>query len=163
MKLFSQLFHDLDGSKTNERLKRFVEYQGSRSGRFDLGLLVLSGNRVKSAVKTRELREFVAVRTGYPDWVIEECYDRVGDLAETLSLLIGDNDSARTIHLHQAVSEHIKPLVYMDRQDRQDALSQTWNKLRRIDLLPFHKILTGGFRMGISKGNLLKHLAWQEA
>ena len=161
MKLFSQLFHDLDGlTKTNERLKRLAEYFKEADPVDSIwACWFLSGNRVKGAVKTRELREFVAVRTGYPDWVIEECYDRVGDLAETLSLLIGDNDSAQEpIHLHQAVSEHIKPLVYMDRQDRQDALSQTWNTFRSIDLLPFHKILTGGFRMGISKGNLCKAL-----
>ena len=79
MKLFSQLFHDLDGlTKTNERLKRLAEYFKEADPVDSIwACWFLSGNRVKGAVKTRELREFVAVRTGYPDWVIEECYDRV--------------------------------------------------------------------------------------
>ena len=95
MKLFSQLFQDLDGlTNTNERLKRLAAYFKEADPTDSIwACWFLAGNRVKGAVKTRELREFVASRTGYPDWMIEECYDRVGDLAETLSLLIGDEGS----------------------------------------------------------------------
>ena len=54
----------------------------------------LSGNRIKGAIKTGELRLFSSERSGLPLWLIEESHDRVGDLAETISLLIGKRERA---------------------------------------------------------------------
>ena len=37
--------------------------------------------------------------SGFPDWMIAECYDHVGDLAETLALLV--QDKTKVCHLIQ--------------------------------------------------------------
>ena len=47
----------------------------------------------------------------------------------------------------------------MDTAERRERIFEAWDLLGEKELLPFHKLLTGGFRMGVSKGNLCKALA----
>ncbi|MBT3541357.1 MAG: ATP-dependent DNA ligase, partial [Opitutae bacterium] len=90
MKEFSQLFHDLDeATKTNDRLDHLVKYLTDADPKDSIWVCwFLAGNRIKGAIKTSELRTFASERSGLPQWLLEECHDRVGDLAETISLLI---------------------------------------------------------------------------
>ena len=87
MKTFSDLFHDLDClTKTNQKLDRLVSYFENAPTEDAIWVCwFLSGNRIKGVVKTSELRRFVSDRVKLPIWLIEECHDRVGDLAETIS------------------------------------------------------------------------------
>ena len=94
-----------------------------------------------------------------PLWLLEESYERVGDLAETISLLVRGDPQAVPMSLSEIVEQILYPLVSADSSESQDILLGVWNKLRPIDLLPFHKLLTGGFRIGVSRGNLCKALA----
>ena len=96
MKKFASLFHDLDGmTKTNDRLDRLVHYFKDADPEDSIWVCwFLSGNRIKGAIKTGELRAFVSEKVNLPIWLIEECHDRVGDLAETISLLAGSMGSA---------------------------------------------------------------------
>ena len=90
MKLFARLFHDLDTmTKTNDRIDRLVEYFRNSPEEDAIWVCwLLSGNKIKGVLKTGELRKFVANRANLPVWMMEECHDRVGDLAETVSLLL---------------------------------------------------------------------------
>ena len=89
MKKFASLFHDLDSmTKTNERLDRLMTYFEDASPKDSIWVCwFLAGNRIKGAIKTGELRSFLSEKVNLPIWLIEECHDRVGDLAETVSLL----------------------------------------------------------------------------
>ena len=86
MKLFSQLFHDLDNlTKTNDRIDRLVTYFEEALPEDALWVSwFLSGNRMKGIIKTGELRSFAAQRCGLPLWLVEDSHDKVGDLAETI-------------------------------------------------------------------------------
>ncbi len=161
MKLFSRLFHDLDElTKTNERIDRLARYfEESDPVDSIWACWFLAGNRIKRAIKTSELRSFASGRTGFPDWLVAESHDRVGDLAETLSLLVDQHRSGRSIALNEVVETFIQPLVFMDSMGRKELINQAWDTLGSEALLPFHKLLTGAFRMGVSKGNLCKALA----
>ena len=161
MKFFSRLFHDLDElTKTNDRIDRLGRYlEESKPEDSIWACWFLAGNRIKGAVKTSELRSFASDRTGFPDWLVAESHDRVGDLAETLSLLVEDHGAGRTLSLSEVVETLIQPMVSMDAMGRKESINRAWDTLRSADLLPFHKLLTGAFRMGISKGNLCKALA----
>ena len=119
----------------------------------------LAGNRIKGAIKTSELRTFASERSGLPQWLIEECHDRVGDLAETISLLVSTEGGGAILSLSELISKFIEPMIGMDTEERKDNIFTVWNILGEVDFLPFHKLLTGGFRMGVSKGNLCKALA----
>ena len=161
MQGFSELFHDLDGmTKTGDRIDRMIAYFKSADPE-DTGWAswFLAGNRIKGAVRTGDLRQWASVQSGWPLWLIEESYERVGDLAETLSLLIVGNSEAKPLSLAEVVEQMLLPLVSADGMEKADRVRQAWEHLRPMDLLPFHKLLTGGFRVGVSKGNLCKALA----
>ena len=147
-------------TKTNDRLDRLVHYFKSADPEDSIWVCwFLSGNRIKGAIKTGELRTFVSEKVNLPIWLIEECHDRVGDLAETISLLAGSMGSARSLGLNQTIRKFLLPLRGMDSDDRKELLFKVWDHLSMEEMLPFHKLLTGGFRMGVSKGNLCKALA----
>jgi DNA ligase-1 len=161
MREFAELFHDLDGmTKTGDRIDRMSTYFRDADPN-DAGWAAwfFAGNRIKGAVRTGELREWVAQRANLPLWLLEESYERVGDLAETISLLVRGDPQAVPMSLSEIVEQILYPLVSADSLESQDILLGAWNKLRPIDLLPFHKLLTGGFRIGVSRGNLCKALA----
>jgi DNA ligase-1 len=158
---FSELFHDLDGmTKTGDRIARMIAYFKTADPK-DAGWAgwFLAGNRIKGAVRTGDLREWASAKSGWPLWLIEESYERVGDLAETLSLLIPPNQEAEPSSLIEIVEDILLPLVSADGVEKAERVRQAWDRLRPMDLLPFHKLLTGGFRVGVSKGNLCKALA----
>ena len=161
MKKFARLFHDLDqATKTNDRIDYLIKYFKTANEEDSVWVCwFLSGNRIKGAVKTSELRNFASERSGLPMWLIEECHDRVGDLAETLSLLVGKGQSKNELGLNEVIMEILEPMVFLDFDGRREKIFTIWDLLSEFELLPFHKLLTGGFRMGVSKGNLCKALA----
>jgi len=162
LKEFSQLFHDLDeATKTNDRLDHLVQYLTDADPKDSIWVCwFLAGNRIKGAIKTSELRTFASERSGLPQWLLEECHDRVGDLAETISLLIASQGEGRgKVGLAELIGKFIEPMVGMEIEQRRENIFAAWDFLGEKDFLPFHKLLTGGFRMGVSKGNLCKALA----
>ena len=161
MREFSQLFHDLDEStKTNDRIDQLVKYLLEASPEDSIWVCwFLAGNRIKGAIKTSELRTFASERSGLPQWLLEECHDRVGDLAETISLLVATEGSGEILSLSEWIIKFIEPMIGMDTEERRENIFRVWDFLGEQDFLPFHKLLTGGFRMGVSKGNLCKALA----
>ena len=161
MNKFSQLFNDLDEStKTNDRLDHLVKYLIESAPEDSIWVCwFLAGNRIKGAIKTSELRTFASERSGLPLWLLEECYDRVGDLAETISLLVSTEGEGEIISLSELIGKFIEPMIGMNTEERRQNIFTVWDFLSEKDFLPFHKLLTGGFRMGVSRGNLCKALA----
>ena len=161
MKKFASLFHDLDSmTKTNDRLDRLVTYFENACHEDSIWVCwFLAGNRIKGAIKTGELRSFLSEKVNLPIWLIEECHDRVGDLAETVSLLAGSDSGNKALGLNETIRKFLLPLRAMDTEERKTTLYRGWDQLSMDEMLPFHKLLTGGFRMGVSKGNLCKALA----
>src|SRR5690606_870765 len=112
MQRFTQLFDELDATtRTGEKLaalrRYFTEAPPSDAA---WALALLGGGRVIRAVSSRRLRDWLADETGYPHWLIGESYDAVGDLAETLALLLPGGDEASHAPLHEIVEERILPL-----------------------------------------------------
>jgi DNA ligase-1 len=161
MKKFAALFNDLDSmTKTNDRLDRLVTYFENACHEDSIWVCwFLAGNRIKGAIKTGELRSFLSEKVNLPLWLIEECHDRVGDLAETVSLLAGSDSGNKSLGLDKIIRGFLLPLRAMDTEERKTTLYRAWDHLSMDEMLPFHKLLTGGFRMGVSKGNLCKALA----
>lgn len=187
MKRFTSLFMALDSTtRTNEKLAALREYfQEAPPADAAWALWVLSGERLRRSVSTTRLREWVAHRSGTPLWLVEECYDAVGDLAETLALLLpwGEQGAAplqegppqegclqegppqkRPLQespppLHIVMEEWIAPLRSQDDETRERSLNRFWDRLHGQELLVFHKLLTGGFRVGVGKKLVTRALA----
>ncbi len=90
MQLFARLFTELDTTtRTVEKVQALARYfTAAPPHDAAWALYFLTGRRIKRAIKTRLLREWLSADTGLPLWIIDESYDAVGDLAETLALLL---------------------------------------------------------------------------
>jgi DNA ligase-1 len=90
VKAFTRLFTELDETtRTSEKLAALERYFAvAAPADAAWALAFLSGQGVPRAVTSRQLREWTAEAAGLPLWLVEECYEAVGDLAETMALLV---------------------------------------------------------------------------
>ncbi len=162
MKDFALLFDRLDQTTaTKAKLAALVDFfRAAEPDDAAWAVSFLTGKRLKRLVNTRELRAWTALATGLPGWLIEDAYEQVGDLAETMHLLLppGD-DTAATIGLAALVETRIKPLKDLDDEQRRDAVMALWRELDGSERFLFNKLLTGGFRVGVSKRLVTRALA----
>ena len=97
MKAFSDLFTNIDETtSTNEKIDALVAYFAKADPEDAIWCVaLLSGRRPKRTVKTSELWEWSGELSGLPVWLQAESYHIVGDLAETISLILPKNTSTR--------------------------------------------------------------------
>ncbi|QUS34978.1 ATP-dependent DNA ligase [Falsirhodobacter algicola] len=121
-------------------------------------IALLSGRRPKRAVNSTELRLWAAEAAGIPLWLFEEAYPVVGDLAETISLVL----PPATRPEDRPLSDWIGDLVALTGRPaemRQAAILDAWDRLTGGERFLFNKLITGGFRMGVSQGLMVRALA----
>jgi DNA ligase-1 len=113
MRQFTELFTALDTTtRTVEKVQALERYFAQTPARDAVwGLYFLSGRRVKRAVNTRLLRDWLSAETGLPLWIIDESYDAVGDLAETLALLL-PNQLISTANPPPATTDVAKGMLF---------------------------------------------------
>jgi DNA ligase-1 len=165
MKRFTELFMELDASnRTTAKLAALKRYFGEApSADAAWAVYFLTGQRVKRVVRAVNLREWAAEACGFPLWMLEECYQHVGDLAETLALLMnnrGPSESDATAPpLHQLVETRILALRGLEPEAQRQHLLGTWDELSGDACFVFNKLITGGFRVGVSKTLVNRALA----
>ena len=165
MKHFAHLYAQLDATtKTNEKIAALVSYFSAvPADDAALAVHLLNGNRPKRAVATAKLHAFAARAAGLAPWLFAESYDVVGDLAETIALVVPHHVSTEpnvpslanwlnvTIpDLATLVSK--KELLDMPEDALYSALYSHWFNLNYYECLVFNKLITGGFRVGVSAG-----------
>lgn len=115
----------------------------------------LTGRRLKRIVKVSDLRQWAAQSCGFPLWMVEECYGHVGDLAETLALLLANRDlrseKVEAPGLCEVVEEQLLPLRGLSDPEQQARMLELWASLDSDACFVCNKLLTGGFRVGVSK------------
>lgn len=167
MKAFTKLFAEVDATtSTNEKvaaLKRYFATVPPIDAMW--AVLILTGRLEKRVITSRALREAFLLSTGYPDWLFEESYNHVGDTAETLSLLL------RSLEIAPAVSAREKPLHFWmeteiprlsaikDPTARAVELMACWRDLTADEIFIFNKLMTGGFRVGVSEKLVVRALS----
>ena len=105
MQRFSALYLSLDSStSTRHRVQAMQDYFAQVPAE-DAAWAVyfLAGGKPRQAVGTRVLRETGARAAGMPDWLFDECYEAVGDLAETLALILPPPRVVSDLPLHHWV------------------------------------------------------------
>lgn len=90
MKAFAELYAQLDATtSSNAKLAAMRDYfEKAAAEDAAWAVYFLSGGRPRQLVPTRVLREQAMTLANLPEWLFEESYQAVGDLAETLSLLL---------------------------------------------------------------------------
>jgi DNA ligase 1 len=161
MRAFADLYQTLDRT-TSSRLKvaAMVEYFG-RIKEDDAAWAVyfLAGGKIKRLLPIAHLRAYAQRQTGLPVWLFEECYQTVGDLAETIALLLPPPQTERDTDLNQWVTEGLLPLQSLSDEQRSSSLDELldgWDTNTRFICL---KLITGGFRVGVSRLLVTRALA----
>ena len=161
MKAFAELYLRLDSTtSSNAKLEALRGYFASAPAE-DAAWAVyfLAGGRPRQLVPTRVLRELAGALAGLPDWLFEESYQAVGDLAETISLLLPESHQQDQEGLAHWVENHLLPLRGLPPEDIQQRLPPLWTRLDRPSLMLCLKLITGSFRVGVSKLLVTRALA----
>lgn len=161
MKLFTRLYFELDASTRMTDKVRALEGYFREAPPADAAwaLSFLIGRRLPRGVTTTQLRHYAAEFAGIPAWMVEECYEAVGDLAETLALLLPEPTATASLPLHVLVEERLLPMPTLAESDRRRMLEQTWSQLSGPERFLWHKLLTGGFRVGAGRTLTARALA----
>ena len=90
MEQFVSLFHQLDSTtSSNAKVRLLSQYFESANPMDSLWVISLFiGKRPKRTVTLSLLREWAAEISDIPNWLFEESYHVIGDLAETIAILI---------------------------------------------------------------------------
>jgi DNA ligase-1 len=161
MDRFTQLFAELDATtRTTEKVAAMESYFAVAPPEDAAwALFFLTGRKIKRAVNTRLLREWVSAETNVPAWLVDESYDAVGDLSETLTLLLPEVATTVDLPLHQLIEERLLPLKELDVERQRELVVDTWRMLNTAERLVWHKLIMGEFRIGVARTLVVRALA----
>jgi len=161
MKHFTALFSALDQTtKTTEKTKALVEFFSQASDRDKVWTIALfSHRRPRRTVTTSLLREWAAEKAGIPLWLFEESYHVVGDLAETIAKVLPERVKQEEEKDLSTWIDYIMSLKDEDELVKKQQITQAWDSLTSDERFLFNKIITGGFRVGVSQKLVTKALA----
>ncbi len=167
MRAFSELFAALDRTTSlNDKLAALVAYLravGAADGAWAVALL--SGRRPKKPVNRRIAQEALVEYLGIQPWVIDASYELVGDLGETCSLLIDTLRPVRATDVaHAPLAEWMEtrlPAIAALEDDaaKKRRLIGWWEELSQGEIFLLQKLISGGFRVGVSESLVVKALA----
>ena len=160
MKDFAALFSTIDQTtKTTIKTRALAEYFTTADKQDRIWTIALfSGRRPRRAVTTTRLREWAAEVAGIPLWLFEECYPVVGDLAETIALVLPATPTTTDASLSNWINS-LKDLSNVPEEARKDMVLQAWQKVGGTERFVFNKLITGGFRMGVSQKLMTRALS----
>ena len=160
MKQFSDLFSTIDQStKTTAKVEALAAYFDAAPKADRVWTIAMfSGRRPKRTVTTTRLREWAADQAGIPMWLFEEAYPIVGDLAETITLVLPPA-SRQSDHSLSHWIDYIRALAPLDDTERKSRVLDAWDQLDTTARFLFNKLITGGFRVGISQKLMTRALS----
>ncbi|MEW9919481.1 ATP-dependent DNA ligase [Marimonas sp. MJW-29] len=160
MKRFATLFNAIDQStRTTVKVAALAAYFADAEETDKLWTVALfSGRRPKRAVTTTRLREWAAEVAGIPLWLFEDSYAIVGDLAETIALVLPPNTSVKDRPLSHWIND-LRALANVDEPARKTFVLDAWQRLGGTERFLFNKLITGGFRVGISQKLMTRALS----
>jgi len=161
MKAFADLYAALDETtKTNAKVEAMVDYfRRARPDDAAWAVYFLIGRKPRQVVPTSKLRAWAAAEAGISDWLFEESYHAVGDLAETVALLLPEPSTSSDVPLREWVEGRLLPLRGADEADQHAAMLRAWSELDGRQRFVWNKLITGSFRVGVSQGLVTKALA----
>ena len=160
MRKFASLIKTIDSTnKTNLKVEALSNYFLKSSNDDTLwAIALMSHRRPKRPVTTTLIRQWASQESNLPQWLFEESYHIVGDLAETISLLIPQEDFSEKISLTNCIKEIIN-LKDQKEEEKKKYLLKRWKGFNSYERFVFNKILTGGFRIGISQKLMTRALS----
>ncbi|PMV25901.1 MULTISPECIES: ATP-dependent DNA ligase [unclassified Pseudomonas] len=161
MKAFAELYANLDATtSSNAKLAALQAYfRDAAPEDAAWAVYFLSGGRPRQLVPTRLLRDMATEASGIEPWLFEESYQSVGDLAETISLLLPESTYTSEDGLAVWLEEKLLPLRGLPPLELAERLPALWAQLDQPSLMVCIKLITGSFRVGVSKLLVTRALA----
>lgn len=160
MRKFAELFTELDQTtKTNAKIDALANYFAVSDAADALwAVALLTGKKPKRTVKTSELKTWSMELSGIHEWLFEESYHVVGDLAETITLLLPASET-QTDYSLSGMMALLKTLDTKTEEQRKHIIQEIWMQLSTTERFVFNKLITGSFRVGVSQQLVIKALA----
>jgi DNA ligase-1 len=164
MHRFSQLYEVLDATtRTNAKVEAIAAYfRAVPAEDAAWAVFFLTGQRLTRLISGRTLREWALRFTGLPDWLVIDAHAAVGDSAETTTLLLDEQETVgegASLPLHRWLEERILPLRGQSSEHQYAEITAWWRALPRAERFVLNKLLTGGFRVGVSHLLVVRALA----
>ncbi|QHD05689.1 ATP-dependent DNA ligase [Pseudomonas sp. R76] len=161
MKAFAELYANLDATTSSNAKLAALQAYFRQAPAEDAAWAVyfLSGGRPRQLVPTRLLRDMATEASGIEPWLFEESYQSVGDLAETISLLLPESSYTSEDGLAVWLEDKLLPLRGLPPLELAERLPALWAQLDQPSLMVCIKLITGSFRVGVSKLLVTRALA----
>jgi DNA ligase 1 len=152
MKHFTDLFIRLDRTnKTNEKVEALRSYFLSAPDEDKIwALAVFTGRRPPGVFKRNQLVAWALELANIPEWLFRESYGSVGDLAETISLILPTASSSD----ERSLNDWFRSLIVLSGasdEEKKKFLTDAWRHLSPYEVFVFNKLLMGSLRMGASQ------------
>jgi DNA ligase-1 len=158
---FAALYRRLDGITGNlarlAALRAYFETAPAEDAAW--AVYFLAGGKPTQLVPTRVLYDAAHAATGLPEWLVDESYDAVGDLAETIALIVSDGETGEDIGLARWMQERLLPLRGRAPADQIARLRAMWQQMDFWERFTSLKLITGGLRAGVSRLLVTRALA----
>jgi DNA ligase 1 len=153
MKHYARLFAELDGTTSTKAKVEALQRYFARTPAPDAAWAVyfLAGGKPRQVVKTATLRALACDAAGINDWLFEECYQAVGDLAETIAYILPLQDTESDLGLADWVENRLLPLRGLPEDEVARRVRGYWQELDAQGRFLLVKLVGGGFRVGVSK------------
>ncbi|WP_158904742.1 ATP-dependent DNA ligase [Burkholderia sp. L27(2015)] len=161
MKRFAALYNALDATtSTSAKLAALVDYFRAAPAR-DAAWAVyfLAGGKPRQSVPTRVLRTLAAERAGLSEWLFDEAYQAVGDLAETIAHVMPDALHTSDLGLADWIETRVLILRGLSPEALRIRLGEYWDQLDWGGRFLLTKLIGGGFRVGVSRQLVTRALA----
>jgi DNA ligase-1 len=166
---FCALFDALDrASGTTERVHLLAEHLREAPAA-DAAWTVhcLLGGQRRRLITARRLRQICREGSGLPEWLFEDCQAHVGDSAEVIALLWPRRaggagaaaGEAALAPLHVWMERILPGLAALEAEAQAEAVGRLWDTLAPGEIFVMNKLLSGGFRVGVGRGLVLRALA----
>jgi DNA ligase-1 len=161
VKRFAELFSALDETtKTNAKVAAMVDYfRSADAADAAWAVWFLSGHRPKRLIPVRRLAAWAMEVADVPSWMFDECYEAVGDLAETVTLLLPAPAARMDLPLHQWIEAQILPLASATEAAQRETVLRAWQGLDGVERFVFNKLITGELRVGVSQNLVVRALS----
>ena len=160
MKQFARLYAAIDQTtSTGEKVAALTDYfRTAPPADAAWAVYFLSGRRPKRLIASRRLAAWAAEEAALPDWLFEESYHQVGDLAETITLILPAEETSSELPLAAWVDRLLR-LRGEDDDVQREVMVSSWRELGRQERLVWNKLITGSFRVGASQRLVVRALA----
>lgn len=161
MREFARLYNELDATTATlgklDALKRYFSHAQPANAAW--AVYFLSGGKPRQIVSTKLLRQFSTEMSGFPEWLFDECYQAVGDFAETIAHILPSPHHESSNALSVWMEERIIPLRNEKPERIRSALLGYWDELEVQERFLLIKLISGAFRVGVSKLLVIRALS----